>query len=65
MLASLGLACGSAETLDDFCALAVKLALDVQGLSAHRLSLRRRILDSALVDGYRVASQIEADPAGN
>ncbi len=60
VLASLGLACWSAETLDDFCALAVKLALDVQGLSAHRLSLRRRILDSALVDGYRVASQIEA-----
>lgn len=60
VLASLGLSCWTAETVDGFCALAIKLAADVAGLSVHRLSLRPRILGSALVDGRRVASQIEA-----
>lgn len=60
VLASLGLLCWSAETVEGFCALAVKLVADVEGLSAHRLALRDRILGSALVDGQRVASQIEA-----
>lgn len=59
VLASLGLSCWCAETVEGFCALAVKLAADVAGLLAHRLALRARILGSALVDGHRVASQIE------
>ncbi|MBX3657853.1 MAG: tetratricopeptide repeat protein [Ramlibacter sp.] len=60
VLASLGLAGWSAETLDGFCALACRMAGDPTGLRAHRASLRQRIFESPLVDGLRVASQIEA-----
>ncbi|MGE0497857.1 MAG: glycosyltransferase [Ramlibacter sp.] len=60
VLHALGMPGWVADTVDDFCALALKLAADVPGLAAHRRGLRARILDSALVDGRRVASQIEA-----
>ncbi|OOG36665.1 tetratricopeptide repeat protein [Polaromonas sp. A23] len=43
----------------DFCALAVSLAGDRAALTVHRQSLRGRISQSPLVDGRRVAAQIE------
>jgi GT2 family glycosyltransferase/tetratricopeptide (TPR) repeat protein len=60
LLAALGLAQWGAESEADFCAVAVALARDPVALAGHRASLRERVLASPLVDGRRVASQIES-----
>lgn len=57
-------ACGMQDWLaadeDDFVALAVRKAADLQGLAALRAAQRRRVLDSALFDAQRFAGQFEA-----
>ncbi|RZJ25117.1 MAG: tetratricopeptide repeat protein, partial [Haliea sp.] len=59
ILAALGLPQWTADDEAGFCALAVALANDRPALSLHRQTLRDRIRLSPLVDGRRVASQIE------
>ncbi|RYF40789.1 MAG: glycosyltransferase, partial [Comamonadaceae bacterium] len=60
LLASIGLAQWVAQDAAQFQSLAVALAGDCATLAAHRAGLRARILGSPLVDGRRVAMQIEA-----
>lgn len=59
ILASIGLPEWIAIDDNSFCALAVALAGDHTALAAHRRTLRSRIGQSPLLDGRRVASQIE------
>jgi predicted O-linked N-acetylglucosamine transferase (SPINDLY family)/GT2 family glycosyltransferase len=59
VLASLGLGAWTADTVEAFCRKAVELAANTTALREHRDSLRARILASPLVDGRRVAAQIE------
>ncbi|MEO5671039.1 MAG: tetratricopeptide repeat protein [Ramlibacter sp.] len=60
VLAALGLSDWVQETEEGFCAAAVALAKDTAALVAHRAGLRARVVASPLVDGRRVASQIES-----
>ncbi|MBC7729583.1 MAG: glycosyltransferase, partial [Microbacteriaceae bacterium] len=60
LLTALGVAQWITESEAEFCAVAVALAGDLVALAAHRASLRSRLLASPLVDGRRVASQIES-----
>lgn len=59
LLHALGLQEGVAGSVDVFIAKAVALAGDAQGLAQLRASMRARILASPLMDGRRVAAQIE------
>jgi predicted O-linked N-acetylglucosamine transferase (SPINDLY family)/GT2 family glycosyltransferase/predicted Zn-dependent protease/glycosyltransferase involved in cell wall biosynthesis len=59
LLAALRLSQWVAQSEDGFCATATALARDTAALSQHRFTLRDRILGSPLVDGRRVAAQIE------
>jgi GT2 family glycosyltransferase/glycosyltransferase involved in cell wall biosynthesis len=59
LLAMLGSTQWVAHDAQAFCATAVGIARDTAALSEHRFSLRARILESPLVDGRRVAAQIE------
>ncbi len=59
ILAALNLPQWVAETEESFCAIAIALASDKAALLAYRQTLRSRISQSPLVDGLRVASQIE------
>ena len=60
VLAALGLPEWVQETEKGFCATAAALAKNTAALVEHRAGLRARVLASPLVDGRRVASQIEA-----
>ncbi len=59
VLAALGLTGWVAENEQGFCDTAIAIANNRGALSAHRAALRSRIRGSALLDGRRVASQIE------
>jgi predicted O-linked N-acetylglucosamine transferase (SPINDLY family)/GT2 family glycosyltransferase/lipoprotein NlpI len=59
LLATLGLTQWVAHDEQAFCATAVAIARDMAALSEHRFGLRARILGSPLMDGRRVAAQIE------
>lgn len=59
ILVTLGLPQWVANTEKSFCAIAVALASDCAALQAHRQMLRKRVKESPLIDGRRVASQIE------
>ncbi|MEO7547698.1 MAG: glycosyltransferase, partial [Ramlibacter sp.] len=59
VLGTLGLPQWVTDSEEEFCAAAAALAGDSGALSTHRLGLRARILGSTLVDGRRVAAQIE------
>ncbi|RYF40221.1 MAG: glycosyltransferase, partial [Comamonadaceae bacterium] len=59
LLASIGLPQWVAQDAAQFHGVAVALAGDAATLSSHRAGLRDRILGSPLVDGRRVAMQIE------
>jgi glycosyltransferase involved in cell wall biosynthesis len=59
LLDSLGLGEWVAETEDAFVARALTLGRDADGLVTHRQTLRARMRGSPLVDGRRVAAQIE------
>lgn len=60
LLECLGLAPWIADTEDAFCANAVALAGNADQLVAHRRTLRARMAGSSLLDGHRLARQIEA-----
>ncbi|MBV7540375.1 glycosyltransferase [Acidovorax sp. sic0104] len=60
LLHALGLEEWVAETREAFVGRAAALAHDVQGLARLRAGLRARVAASPLVDGRRVAAQIEA-----
>lgn len=59
ILSALGLEAWVAESDDGFIATAVQLANDARALSAHRSELRQRMRASPLLDGRRLARQIE------
>ena len=59
VLHALGLEQWVADSQEMFCAKAVALASNADVLAAHRRTLRARIMGSPLVDGQRVAHQIE------
>lgn len=59
ILAALDLPQWACDDEAGFCALAVSLAGDTAALALHRRTLRARISQSPLVDGRRVAAQIE------
>lgn len=59
LLSAIGCPEWAAEDTDGFVAKAVALAGDVAALARHRATLRSRLLGSPLVDGRRVAAQIE------
>jgi predicted O-linked N-acetylglucosamine transferase (SPINDLY family) len=60
LLQNLGLPEWVAETLEQFVALAAKLAADLHGLVAIRAGLRGRLQASPLMDGPRFARNVEA-----
>jgi predicted O-linked N-acetylglucosamine transferase (SPINDLY family)/GT2 family glycosyltransferase/predicted negative regulator of RcsB-dependent stress response len=60
LLECLGLTPWIADTEEAFCAKAVALAGDADQLVAHRRTLRARMSGSSLLDGPRLARQIEA-----
>ncbi len=59
VLTALGLQAWIADSEPDFCARAVALASDTAALAHYRLGLRARVQQSTLLDGRRLASQIE------
>jgi predicted O-linked N-acetylglucosamine transferase (SPINDLY family)/GT2 family glycosyltransferase/Flp pilus assembly protein TadD/glycosyltransferase involved in cell wall biosynthesis len=59
ILGSLGLTQWIADTQEQFCAIATALANDPATRQTHRQALRKHILHSPLLDGRRVAFQIE------
>jgi protein O-GlcNAc transferase len=59
ILSSVGLGELAAETVDEYVKIAGELANDRSRLSALRLSLRRRMLDSPLMNGKRFARGME------
>lgn len=60
ILTSLGHPQWVAHSVDDFCDKAVGLASDGQALALYRSNLRASMIASPLLDGRRVASQIES-----
>ena len=60
ILSALGLEAWVAESEQDFMAKAVQLAQDATALATHRVSLRQQMRASPLLDGRRLARQIEA-----
>lgn len=59
VLAALGAKNWAADSSDEFVATAVALASDLQALARHRKTLRSRFMNSPLVNGRRIAQQIE------